>query len=352
MQLQTFPNRLKSARQLRGLSLRELSTKLDNKISRQLISKYENGVTAPNSKNLALLCEALELSLDYFERPIIAFQEIEFRDSEQIPIKQRQQTEAKAEEFLGRILELENLLGADIILEKPFTNRIIKTYKDVEEATINLREKWELGESPILNVVKLLEEKGIKICEVDTLDNFSGMVARTEEGVYVMVLNKNKGVSIDRKRFTALYELAHVLLHFDQDLEEKTKKIYCYYFAKAILFPKDKVKLEFGGFRKHIPINELILAKEQYGISIQAILHRLRDLEIITEHHYTLQRKLINEKGWKKIEPGKFYGKEQPSRMKQLIFRGISEGIISESKAAELSGLLPHEFQQLLTLPQ
>jgi len=352
MQLQILPNRLKSARQLRGLSLRELSTKLENKISRQLISKYENGVTAPNHKNLLLLCEALELSLDYFKRPIIAFKEIEFRDSERIPIKERKQTEAKAEEFLGRILDLENVLGADTILKKPFTNRIIKTYQDVEKIAIDLRKEWILGEGPILSVVKLLEEKGIKICEVDTFDDFSGMVARTTVGIYVMVLNKNEGVSIDRKRFTALYELAHILLHFDQGLDEKKKRFYCYYFAKAMLFPKSKVKLEFGGFRKHIPINELIIAKEQYGISIQAILHRLRDLEIITEHHYTLQRKLINEEGWKKIEPGKYYGREQPVRMKQLLLRGISEEIISITKAAELSGLSLSKFRQLLKLPK
>ena len=44
MQPQLFPSRLKSARQLKGLSLRDLVRLLDKKISRQSISQYENGV--------------------------------------------------------------------------------------------------------------------------------------------------------------------------------------------------------------------------------------------------------------------------------------------------------------------
>lgn len=352
MQAQAFPNRLKSVRQLRGLSLRGLVDKLNNKISRQSISQYENGITKPNQEKLLLLCKALDISPDYFNRPLIKLKEIEFRSLDRIPVKERQRVIAHAEEFLNHILELENLLGTDNKLEKPFTNRIIRTYKEVEKAAIDLREAWKLGESPILNVAKLLEEKGIKVCEVDAIDDFSGMVAKATEGIYVMVLNKNEEVPIDRKRFTAFYELAHILLHFDQGMEQKQKELCCYYFAKAMLFPKNKVEVEFGSFRKHIPINELIMAKEEYGISIQAILHRLRDLEIITEHHYTLQRKLINERGWKIVEPGKFYGREQPIRMKQLLLRGISEEIISHTKAAELSGLSLSKFRLLLKLPK
>ncbi|MFK8008726.1 MAG: helix-turn-helix domain-containing protein [Saprospiraceae bacterium] len=66
MQKIHFPQRLKSARQMRGLSLRNLTNLLKNKISRQSISQYENGAMFTSRENLLLLCDALNVSLDYF----------------------------------------------------------------------------------------------------------------------------------------------------------------------------------------------------------------------------------------------------------------------------------------------
>lgn len=348
MQQIHFQNRLKSARQLKGLSLRDLTTLLNNKISRQSISQYENGAMKPTRKNLLLLCEALGVSLEYFNRPTIELKEIEFRELEKIPAKERQQIEAKAADFLGRFLELEELLGVENSFENPIPNNLITTFEEVEQATIDLRKTWGLGDNKIPSIVELLEEKGIKICELSIADAFSGMVAKAGDGIYVMVLNNREEVPIDRKRFTALHELAHIILNFGEGVAKETKELYCHYFAKAMLFPKSRVKLELGGLRKHIHLGELLAIKRQYGISLQALLHRLRDLKVITEHHYTQQRKMINQKGWKKIEPGIYYGKEQSNRMMQLIYRGIAEEIISTSKAANLYGTNLATFRRLL----
>jgi len=345
MQPNHFPTRLKSARQQAGLSLRDLTTRLNNKISRQSISQYENGAMRPSHTNLLRLCAALNVSVEYFNRPVIELTEIEFRELEKLPVKERQKIEATAADFLGRFLELEDLLGAEIRFENPLANNLITSFEDVEQVAIELRTKWGLGENPIPNIVELLEEKGIKVCEVEADDAFTGMAATAQEGIHLIVLNCAEYVSIDRKRFTALHELAHILLAFDKGVD---KELACHYFAKAMLFPKSRIAIELGQFRKKIHLGELIAIKEQYGISIQATLHRLKDLNIISENHYKQQREMINKRGWKKNEPGKYYGQEYSHRMKQLVYRGIAEDLISTSKAASLFGMSLAEFRRML----
>lgn len=150
MQPHHFSNRLKSARQQADLSLRDLTTRLNNKISRQSISQYENGAMRPNHTNLLRLCEALGVSIEYFNRPVIKLTEIEFRELEKLPVKERQQIETKAADFLGRFLELEDLLGAEIRFENPLSNNLITNFEDVEKVAIELREKWGLGDSSFL----------------------------------------------------------------------------------------------------------------------------------------------------------------------------------------------------------
>ena len=82
--------------------------------------------------------------------------------------------------------------------------------------------------------------------------------------------------------------------------------------------------------------HELIAIKETYGISIQAIMARAKDLEIISDSYYVAFRKWIN-KNRTEEGLGNYIGKEQSTRFKQLLFRATSEEIISMSKAANLA---------------
>lgn len=58
-----FHNKLKELRKGRGLSQEELSEVLD--VSRQSISKYENGTAEPDFDKLAILVKYFDVSFDY-----------------------------------------------------------------------------------------------------------------------------------------------------------------------------------------------------------------------------------------------------------------------------------------------
>jgi len=337
---------------MRGLSLRNLTDLLKNKISRQSISQYENGAMFPSRENLLLLCEALDVSLEYFNRPEIELEEIEYRKLKNLSAKERQMIEAEAADFLSRFLEVEELLGVEGDFKKPWKSHRVNSFKDVEKAAIKLRDLWKLGENPIPNVVELLEDKRIKVFEINANDAFSGMAAKSGKGKYLIVLNKNKAIETPRKRFTALHELAHILLNFPKELKdskegERQMEKYCHYFAGAMLFPKSNLEKELGISRQRIHLVELLTIKEEYGISMQAFLYRLRNLDFISEHHYRLQMKMIIQRNWKKKEPNPFLGKEHSNRLLQLLYRGIAEEIISTSKAASLYGMNLSQFRKI-----
>jgi predicted HTH domain antitoxin len=52
--------------------------------------------------------------------------------------------------------------------------------------------------------------------------------------------------------------------------------------------------------------------------------------------------------GWKIEEPYSYTGKEASSRFDQLVFRALSEEIISVSKAASLNNMTVSDFKSRL----
>lgn len=66
-----FSQRLINARKIRCISQRNLSKLLDGKISTYTIAKFEKGNKMPSSKELILLANALNMSIDYFFRPFV-----------------------------------------------------------------------------------------------------------------------------------------------------------------------------------------------------------------------------------------------------------------------------------------
>lgn len=57
-------NKIKSGRTLRALSQQKLADEVG--VSKQMISKYEKGLSVPSSKVLMKLAKTLRVSLDYF----------------------------------------------------------------------------------------------------------------------------------------------------------------------------------------------------------------------------------------------------------------------------------------------
>lgn len=338
----TFPYRLKSARRRAGLSLRQLSEALNGLVSYNAIKKYEDGKMLPENEVLIALAQVLDVRVDYFSRPVkIQIAEVEFRKKSKLGKKQIEAIVQQTRDKLERYVEAEQLLGLSAIFHNPVKNREIATVEEVEEAAEETLNSWELGKNPIPNVIEMLEEKGVKVLEFSAPDKFDGL-STFVSSYPVMVLNKN--FENERKRFTALHELGHLLLDIRNDA---VKEQCCNRFAGAMLIPRKAMIRAMGQKRYSLPaMGELIALKEEYGLSIQALMRRAYELEIING---ILYKEFCRQIARNRLEEGlgKYAGSEKSGRFLQLIFRLASEKILTMPEAARLSGLSMDQFRQL-----
>lgn len=233
-------------------------------------------------------------------------------------------------------LEIEEIFGIKSRFSNPVGDYTYRSTDDMEEIVRNIRMKWNIGMDPVHNIIQLLEDLEIKVIEIEEEENLFDGLAVVVEGEYaVIVVNKN--FTVERKRFTLLHELGHLLLNL-AECNEKEEESICHKFAAEFLFPKESVFYEFGCKRNAVSLMELIKVQKKYGMSIRAIVYRLYDLGIINKTRYENFYKRINsDKDWKrKVDQERFTTPEISFRYEQLVYRALSSGFISSDKAAVL----------------
>ena len=333
-----FGTRLKLARKMAGMSLQDLSDALTNKVTKQALSKYEQGEMSPTSEVLLAIAKALRLKPDYFlKKQSLELGQILFRKRAALSKKEEEAIVEKVRDYVERYVELEEILNVQGGFVNPLKDFPIKQKSDVEKAANKLRQDWNLGDNPIPNIVEMLELKGIKVVLIDDVDALDGLAVFTSTGIPIVVVNR-KDKSIERIRFTIVHELAHLLLDLVvvQD-NHKLEEEWCHFFSSCFLIPSPMLQKMIGGGQwSYIYINELIKIKEYFGISIRAIVHRLRELAIITDNYYQRWVVYMSKQYGQRSEPGEYKGEEASKGFDLLIARGLSEGILSLSKAAAL----------------
>jgi len=342
-----FAERFKSARLMKGFSLQDLADALDNQLSRQALHRYEKGEVIPDAEKINLLSKALNVSPDYFFRTTkVELGEVEFRKLSKMPQREASIIKELTKEKLSRYLELEEILGLSVDFNNPLKDvGEITTYEQVNNAAKQLRKEWDLGNGAIFNVVELLEDKNIKVVNLPVDDAFDGLQTFVNGNIPVVAYNSKKINKPDRIRFTLLHELAHLLLEFG-NITERQKETLCHQFAGAMLLPEETIKAELGEHRNKLSSLELGNIKKQYGISMQAIVMRAKDCNIINDHYTKQFFFFIKQMNWKVDEPVEYKGAEESNRFEQLLFRALIEDQISMSKAASLSNQSLAEFKK------
>ncbi|MEZ4720480.1 MAG: XRE family transcriptional regulator [Flavobacteriales bacterium] len=349
----SIAERLKAARKLKGYSLQDLAEALHGTLSRQALHKYEKGEVEPDTEKILMLSIALGVKPEFFYRTSeVALGEIEFRKKTSLPTKEIDRVKEITKDYLTRYLELENIMGIETEFKNPFDEDRNESYEDATKAAEKLREAWKLGLDPIYNVAELLEDNHIKVVELEVNEDFDGLQTWVNRTIPVVAYNRVYLEKSDRIRFTLLHELCHLLL--EKKLKGKTlrdKEKYCDQFASAVLLPEESLKAELGHHRVRVFIPELEKIKQQYGVSMQAIVMRATDLGILNPNFKLEFFKMFSRNGWRKNEPVDYDGQEEATRFDQLVFRALAEDQISMSKAAELKNQRLAEFRRKYILP-
>lgn len=332
----SFGQRLKAARVMAGLSMDALVAKMGHKVSKQAISKYENNLMTPDSAILIALSDALGVKPDYFySKYEIAVDSINFRKRAALGKKAVESLKARIKDTIERYSELESFFPDSRSFANPLAGFVISSLDDIRGAAMKLREAWGLGsEGPIGYVIDCLEEHSIRVLEIDGGDGFDGLSGWVNQSPFIIL---NSTAPSDRKRLTALHEFAHLSLKFSDSLSDSEREKLCHSFGGAFLLPRDVLIKELGSKRLEISFFELDRLKQQYGISMQAIMYRARQEEIVSEYIYESFSREISARNWRKQEPNRYPIDDHPLRFEQLLHRAISEEMISVSKAAYLA---------------
>src|ERR1700722_17179888 len=218
-----FGTRLKLARLRADLSLAGLADRLDNQVSAQAINKYEAGKMMPSSGVLVNLAKALDVSLDFLMGgQVIELDGVEFRKRANTSEKEKALVQAEVIDHVERYLAIEEIL--DLPDERSAMEKIkpiiVNSPDEAEEAADRLRKDWEIGSDPIPSMTALLEERDVRVIEIDLPDKFSGVTCWAKRGnqrpdVPVVVVNGN--FNVERGRFTRAHELAHAVIKDSKD---------------------------------------------------------------------------------------------------------------------------------------
>lgn len=333
-----FSERLRRARIMKGFSMDELCEKMEKQISKQAISKYERGLCLPGSSNLILLCNALEVSPDYFfKKSDVSIGNIEFRKKSRLGAKNEDSIRESIRDNMEKYMEIEELCGANQGFVNPLDSFEVTSESDVYDAVDKLKDVWRIGQDGILSVTDLLESKNIKIVELNVdldFDGLSGIVNNNPQLPFIVLNN----CIVERMRFTAMHELGHLVLQFEDSVSQKEREKLCHLFANEMLISKEVFIDKVGVKRKEIYLQELKELQFIYGISIDALMIKAKYLGIITESSYKgFCIKKSRSKYFKTaVEESRYNVMERSTRFDMLVYRALADDLISTSKAAVL----------------
>ena len=340
-----FGERLVRARKTSGLSLRALADSVG--VSQTAINKYEKGLLTPDSTMLIKLAKTLNVKAGYFLRPNpLELEKPEYRKKSSLSKKKLDMIEGKILNKIEQRLELEALFPTSPVPEFTLPQDLpasISTMDDIEAVANAVRQEWDLGFNPISELVDVFESIGIRVFEIEESadSKFDGLAA-TVNGYRIVVISK--AWSGDRQRFTMAHELGHLILdgRLPVDMNEERASDR---FAGAFLLPESALYSELGQHRTRLELRELLLLKQEFGISMAGIMYRARNLDVIRESYHKSLMIEFSKRGWCKNEPQPFPA-EAPHHFQQLVFHALAEGYIGESKAAELMNMSQVEFYQ------
>lgn len=331
-------DRLKQIRLARGFSLDELAAEMGGIVTKQALSKYETGKSEPSMRVMNALALTLGVKSAYFfESPLFSVTFHGFRKTSGLHVRDQEKVQKHITQLLEDRIKLQQISQERRVIEFPIQKYSSCKPLEVEKASFEIRQKWNLGLAPISNVVETLEENLIHVLELDEDKNFDGQSATVKDNhqmIAIAVISR-KVDSGERQRLTLLHELGHVVLKPMDNKKDNEKAAFR--FASSFLVPEEELKNLVGEHRRFFDVQELILLKKRFGISIQALLYRMKDLQIISESQYRDWCIFINKQGWKKEEPAKLE-REEPQWLRRTVFKGYAEGWINQSDAERFLG--------------
>lgn len=296
--------RLREARYYNSLSITQLADKLS--ISKQMVSKYENGRSSPSLENLFKIMKTLGFPKEffYYDYGVSLKNGGTFYRS---LLTSTQKQKAPSNVLMEAASIYRDFL--DSYVEFPQEDSIDLSTCSPEIAAKKLRKYWGLGDQPIDNMMNLMENHGLTIIflpdKMKKVDAFGSYRIVDNKKYYIIAIRKN--TSFFTEQFALAHELAHKILHANvwnpadlDNYEYRLMENQANEFAFAFLLPTNS----FTKSVENVNSLDVIFEKKKFWLaSGAAIIQRMKQLSLVTEDQYIKYQKQISYRKYRKKEP-------------------------------------------------
>lgn len=348
---------LRFARLLRGISAKELAGRVER--TPAWVSQLESGSKEMPPESLPIFAAALDVPENWLvQGPVQADAVLHFRHKKRTKAAQRERVTARA--VIARMLiseleqEFEELYQPGLpTLDLPDEPGAPSRVQAIERAAGDLRVRWNMGEGPIPDVVRLVEVHGIWVIELPPEERNVDAFSWWSDAHAFIALNP---VPLDgsdeltnpdgprnayRERFNTAHELGHLLLH--RDVAEDgvgTREVEgeAHRFAAAFLVPASQWR---ACAPRSVDWRDYRELAHRWGVSASMLLRRSRDLGILDEQRYQgAMIRMSAEIG--RREEGlhlPIRGAERPARLEAHLSTLAGQGDVSMADLAARMGL-------------
>lgn len=157
-------------------------------------------------------------------------------------------------------------------------------------------------DSPIKDLMQSLERNGVLVLPVplvlEHLDGFAVWVGNPTVRPVIALLGGKVGYRIN---FTLAEELGHLVLHSPLTVSVTEADKQAREFAQEFLLPRDAMLTEM---RVPVTLSSLTELKPRWQVSLQMLIKRAADLELISANQSRYLNQQVRSAGWTKCEPG------------------------------------------------
>lgn len=305
-------SRLKIARQLAGLRKSQLAERIGK--SATAVAAWEAGTKRPTAANVAQLAIGLSVEPGFF-----AARPVELSSGTSVPhFRSLRSTSQLARDQASAygLLAVDIAAAFERYVEFPEINvpslPVDPSSGNPEDAADLVRERWDLGTGPVGHLVRLLENHGVLVVfsapQTSAVDAYSFECSLRP----VVVLNPVKR-DYYRQRFDVAHELGHLVMHGDAEPGGRVVEDQAHRFASQLLMPAAEIAEHLPAAMNNKTWLALARLKEQWGVSMQALLYRARQLGRLSDVSYRNAMVTLSGRGWRRDEPGLVKIIEQPS---------------------------------------
>lgn len=327
-------------------------------VSGATVSKWKAGTQAPEWDALQRLADVVNVAPEWFTRPLMAKVSLPlFRSNASAHVAARAMLEARmewAQDVAAGLVEFLDFPELNLP-QREFSEPEEISVDDIEQAAAECRDLWRLGRGPIQDVALAVEGAGVVLVREETgiaqIEGLSAWSQVLQRPLVLLSADKDNGY---RSRFDLAHELGHLVLHryIPRPTERERHKQLEYQahrFAGAFLLPAEGFA---QGIRTPVTLDDLLLLKRRWGVSVGAIVMRLRALGILDEEAAQLLFKRRSARWGMKSEPGDGdRAPEQPRLMRRSIELLVEENVMPLEAVPRHFGLSERDLEMIAGLP-